>query len=50
MEKGSGAHRNARIITTTNNFLRFSERGDMSSSGLTSGLLMLNIKTKSAIT
>ena len=49
IENGSGAQRKASIITSTNIHTLFLDNGEISSSGLTSGLLILNINTKSAI-
>jgi len=49
IENGRGAQRKASIITNMNIHLRFLDSGEISSNGLTSGLLMLNINTRNAM-
>lgn len=48
IENGKGAQRNASATTRMNILFLFLDNGDMSSRGLTSILLMLNIKTNNA--
>jgi hypothetical protein len=49
IENGSGAQRNASTITSMKILFLLVDKGDISSSGLASELLILNIKTNNAI-
>jgi hypothetical protein len=49
IENGNGAHKNPRIKTTINILFLFLDRGEISSSGRASRLLVSNIKINNAI-
>ena len=49
MDIGKGAQRNAKTMMSGNIFLLVGERGDTSSKGFTSALLMLNTSTNIAM-